>query len=125
MELRADRRRRARSRPTRGARPTTTPTCRSSALWFAVQLTPDDPQGEQRPSPLSDDPDERKEQLDVDGEMPGWMANAIVKAMIETFTDHPHPQIYLGEAFQQQIDQGMLTSVVKDRDRPRARPAVP
>ena len=29
----------------------------SSALWFAVQLTPDDPQGEQRPSPLSDDPD--------------------------------------------------------------------
>ena len=42
-----------------------------SALWFLVQQTPDKPEGEQRPSPLSDDPDERKEQLDVDGEMPG------------------------------------------------------
>ena len=85
-----------------------------SALWFLVQQTPDDPHGAQRPSPLSEDPDERKEQLDVDGEMPGWMAEAIVKAMIETFEDHPHPKIYLGDAFQQQIDQGLLTSVVKD-----------
>ena len=85
-----------------------------SALWFLVQQTPDNPHGEQRPSPLSEDPDERKEQLDVDGEMPGWMAEAIVKALIETFEDHPHPKIYLGDAFQQQIDKGMLTSVVKD-----------
>ena len=85
-----------------------------SALWFLVQQTPEDPHGAQRPSPLSEDPDERKEQLDVDGEMPGWMAEAIVKAMIETFEDHPHPKIYLGDAFQQQIDQGLLTSVVKD-----------
>jgi hypothetical protein len=84
-----------------------------SALWFAVQLTPGDPQGQQRPSPLSDDPDTRKQQLDVDGEMPEWMANAIVAALIETFADHPHPQIYQGDAYQQQIDQGKLTTVTQ------------
>ena len=89
------------------------PELSSSALWFAVQLTPDDPQGKQRPSPLSDDPDERKAQLDVDGEMPGWMANAIVAALIETFAEHPHPLIYQGDAYQQQIDQGKLTSAVE------------
>jgi hypothetical protein len=85
-----------------------------SALWFLVQMTPEEPAGEQRPSPLSDDPDERKEQLDVDGEMPGWMAEAIVKALIDTFEDHPHPKIYQGDAFQQQIDQGFLTNVIRD-----------
>jgi hypothetical protein len=89
------------------------PEVSSSALWFAVQFTPEDPNGKQRPTPLSDDPDERKAQLDVDGEMPAWMANAIVAAMIETFADHPHPQIYQGDAFQQQIDQGKLTTTVK------------
>ncbi|MEP7053882.1 MAG: zinc dependent phospholipase C family protein [Actinomycetota bacterium] len=85
-----------------------------SALWFLVQMTPDNPHGEQRPSPLSEDPDERKEQLDVDGEMPLWMAEAIVAALKETFEGHPHPKIYQGDAFQQTIDQGMLTTVVKD-----------
>jgi hypothetical protein len=89
------------------------PEVSSSALWFAVQLTPDDPQGKQRPSPLSDDPDTRKAQLDVDGEMPMWMAEAIVAALKETFVDHPHPKIYQGDAYQQQIDEGKLTTVVK------------
>lgn len=85
-----------------------------SALWFAVQLTPDDLQGQQRPSPLPDDPDARAEALDVDGEMPLWLAEAVVAALKETFEDHPHPRLYLGDAFQQQIDQGMLTNVVRD-----------
>jgi len=89
------------------------PEVSSSALWFLVQLTPDKPQGEQRPSPLSDDPDTRKEQLDVDGEMPTWMSEAIVAALIETFADHPHPKIYQGDVFQQQIDRGKLTTAVK------------
>lgn len=83
------------------------------ALWFAVQLTPDDPHGKQRPTPLSDDPDTRKAQLDVDGEMPMWMAEAIVAALKETFVDHPHPKIYQGDAYQQQIDEGKLTTAVK------------
>ena len=63
-----------------------------SALWFAVQLTPDDPRGRaaaRRRS--SDDPDDRKKQLDVDGEMPDWMAKAIVLALMETFPDSPAP----------------------------------
>ncbi|MFB9236609.1 zinc dependent phospholipase C family protein [Plantactinospora siamensis] len=89
------------------------PEVSSSALWFAVQLTPQDPHGKQRPSPLSDDPAVRKEQLDVDGEMPMWMAESIVRALKETFADHPHPQIYSGDAYQQQIDQGKLTAVVR------------
>ena len=41
------------------------------------------------------------------------MANAIVAALIETFAEHPHPLIYQGNAYQQQIDQGKLTSVVE------------
>jgi len=75
------------------------PDLSSSALWFAVQMTPDEPNGEQRPSPLSDDPDTRKDQLDVDGEMPMWMASAIVAALLEAFVDHPHPLIYQGQVF--------------------------
>jgi hypothetical protein len=89
------------------------PELSGSALWFAVQLTPDDPQGAQRPAPLSDDPDERKAQLDVDGEMPLWLAEGIVAALIETFADHPHPKIYRGDAYQQLIDEGWLTNAVK------------
>src|ERR1700722_10015458 len=65
-----------------------------SALWFAVQMTPDDPFGKQRPEPLSDDPVVRKAALDVDGEMPDWTANSIVLAMMDTFQDPAeHPQI--------------------------------
>jgi hypothetical protein len=89
------------------------PEVSASALWFAVQLTPDCPHGKQRPTPLSDDPDTRKAQLDVDGEMPMWMAEAIVAALKETFVDHPHPKIYQGDAYQQQIDEGKLTTMVK------------
>lgn len=84
-----------------------------SALWFHVQTTPDEPRGQQRPSPLSDDPDERKEQLDVEAEMPEWLAEGIVKALIETFEDHPHPKIYKGDAFHDEIDQGLLTATIQ------------
>jgi hypothetical protein len=84
-----------------------------SALWFLVQLTPDDPGGAQRPA-LTGDADVDAENLDVDGEMPSWMAEGIVAALIEAFTGHPHPAIYQGDAFQQQIDNGLLTNVVKD-----------
>ena len=96
-----------------------------SALWFLVQQTPDDPHGAQRPSPLSDDPDERKEQLDVDGEMPGWMAEAIVKAMIETFEDHPHPQDLPGRRVPAADRPGPAHVGRQGCHRPRSRPAVP
>ncbi len=84
-----------------------------SALWFAVQLTPDDPHGKQRPA-LTGDADTDAHNLDVDGELPSWLAEGIVAALIETFADHPHPKIYQGDAFQNSIDNGLLTSVVKD-----------
>lgn len=94
-----------------------------SALWFHVQMTPDEPNGAQRPSPLPEDPVARKKALDVDGEMPLWMAESIVRALKRTFEKHPHPKIYGGDAFQASIDQGLLTDVVKkvtgnDLDRP-------
>ncbi|HET6938258.1 MAG TPA: hypothetical protein VFI19_06625 [Nocardioides sp.] len=90
------------------------PELSSSALWFEVQMTPDEPNGATRPSPLSDDPDERKEQLDVDGEMPLWMSEGIVKALIDAFAEHPHPRIYQGHLFQEDIDEGRLTNAVRD-----------
>ncbi|UQX86842.1 hypothetical protein M6D93_11035 [Jatrophihabitans telluris] len=84
-----------------------------SALWFMVQMTPDDPHGKQRPV-LTGDADTDAANLDVDGEMPGWLAEGIVAALIETFTDHPHPRIYQGDLFQNSIDSGLITSVIKD-----------
>ena len=84
-----------------------------SALWFQVQMTPDSPGGEQRPV-LTGDPDTDAENLDVDGEMPSFLSEGIVAALIETFTDHPHPTIYQGDEFAQSIDDGLLTNVVRD-----------
>ncbi len=90
------------------------PSVSMSALWFAVQLTPDDPHGQQRPTGPFVDDDARQAALDVDGEMPGWMAESIVLAMIDCFKDHDHPLIYQGEAFQTAIDQGLLTKIFKE-----------
>jgi hypothetical protein len=83
-----------------------------SALWFAIQQTPDHPHGCQRPvGPFADD-DARQKALDVDGEMPDWMANAIVAAMMDCYQDpEEHPQIYKGDAFQSAIDEGLLTQI--------------
>ena len=93
----------------------TYPDVSMSALWFAVQMTPDDPHGEQRPDPLPDDPDARKKALDVDGEMPEWMANSIVLALTDCFQDqNDRPQIYQGSAFQASIDQGLLTQIIEN-----------
>jgi hypothetical protein len=91
------------------------PSVSSSALWFAVQLTPDDPHGLQRPpGPFASD-DDRKAALDKDGEMPDWMANSIVQAMIHCYQDpEEHPQILMGDEFQSSIDEGLLTRIFKD-----------
>jgi hypothetical protein len=108
----------------------TYPEVSASALQFtvALDLNHDNPhnsdtaqqygwtqtlEGWARPDPLPDDHDDQKAALDIDGEMPGWMANAIVAALLETFAEHPHPLIYQGDAYQQQIDQGKLTSIVE------------
>ena len=90
------------------------PNVSQSALWFAIQFTPDNPQGVQRPvGPFASD-DDRQKKLDVDGEMPDWMSNAIVLAMMDTYQDpNEHPQIFQGDAFQQAIDAGLLTRIFK------------
>ena len=98
----------------------TYPDVSMAALWFEVQMTPateddpDGPKGKQRPDPLPDDPVARKKALDVDGEMPDWMAESIVLAMMETFKDpNEHPQILQGDGFQAAIDEGLLTSIIE------------
>src|SRR5262245_40871371 len=92
----------------------TYPEVSMAALWFDVQLTPDDPGGVQRPDPLPDDPDARKQALDVDGEMPDWMAESIVLALMDCFQDPAeHPHIYQGDAFQTSIDDNLLTKLIE------------
>jgi hypothetical protein len=92
----------------------TYPDLSMSALWFAVQMKPDDPYGKQRPEPLPDDPKARAAALDVDGEMPDWMANSIVLALMDCYqNDDEHPQIYQGSAFQSNIDAGLLTQIIE------------
>jgi hypothetical protein len=92
----------------------TYPDISMSALWFLVQMTPDNPKGEQRPDLLPADPAARKKALDVDGEMPVWMANSIVSALMETFKDpSEHPQIFQGSKFQSLIDAGLLTKIIE------------
>jgi len=91
------------------------PDVSQSALWFALQMTPDDPKGQQRPvGPFASD-DDRQKAIDVDGEMPDWMANAIVLALMDCYQDpDEHPEIYQGDAFQSSIDAGLLTKVFNE-----------
>jgi hypothetical protein len=91
----------------------TYPELSMSALHFAVQMTPVDPHGKQRPPTLPEDYAGRKKAMDVDGELPGWMCDAIVKAMQDTFADAAHPMIFGGSDFQNKIDQGQLAQVVQ------------
>ncbi len=97
----------------------TYPDVSMSALWYAVQMhSPSDKypngwKGEQRPATLPDDPKARKKALDVDGEMPGWMANAIVQALIDTYAKDDHPRIFQGHVFQSLIDENFLTQAIE------------
>jgi hypothetical protein len=96
----------------------TYPDLSMAALWFDVQLTPHDdhnPQGQQRPDPLPDDAEARKQALDKDGEMPDWMAESIVLALMDCFRDESeHPHIYQGDAFQSRIIRdNLLTKYIE------------
>jgi hypothetical protein len=89
-----------------------------SALQFAVALDPDHTNahnvsqaqqygwtqtsdGWQRPDPLPDDPSDQKDAIDIDGNMPDWLAEGIVRALIATYHDGgPEPQNLGGSAFQ-------------------------
>ena len=105
-------------------------------MWFHIQLWTENPTenkppsdipdpfkptsagggggGMDRPSDLPDDPDARSKALDVDGEMPLWMAESIVRALIATFPeDEDHPHILGGGDFQASIDNNLLTKLIQ------------
>jgi hypothetical protein len=57
--------------------------------------------GWRRPGTLPDDATDAKSAVDVDGEMPDWLADGIVRALIATYHDGgPEPQNLGGSAFQ-------------------------
>jgi hypothetical protein len=100
----------------------TYPDLSNSGIAFAVQMTTDDPHGDQRPDVLPDDPKAAKAALATDGELPSWMADAIVLALIDTYGDDPkrpsarptHPKVYQGSDFQKNIDENKLTQAFLD-----------
>jgi hypothetical protein len=89
-----------------------------SALAFAVALDPahdnqhnsdaagqygwtQTPDGWARPDPLPDDPADQKGAVDIDGDLPDWLAEGIVRALIATYHDGgPEPKNLGGSAFQ-------------------------
>lgn len=84
----------------------TYPDVGSSALVFAVSLTPAQPQGKDRPATLPDDRAAAKAAVDVDGELPDFLADAIAQALIDTFGADKHPTIYGGSDFQTALEAG-------------------
>jgi len=110
------------------------PGLNESALYFALQipqgidgLTAPDDQGSLRvPLPDGDDKAskaERTQLLDVDGELPQWLAETIIQVFIEVYAhpdegglpevqdklgegDQPHPRNLLGQPFQDGLHAG-------------------
>lgn len=104
-----------------------------SALYFAVQIPPDidtlpdnQKEGDWRRKPLPDDDTrdhrkERKQLLDTDGALPMWLAEIIVRVLIEVYANPdegglqtpeytsergPHPLNLVGQAFQDGLGDG-------------------
>ena len=89
-----------------------------SALWFLVQITSEseaDPErtGRRTSRPVAGRSRRTKKALDQDGELPDWMAESIVLAMMDCFEDHEHPQIFQGSEFQSKIEQNYLTHAIE------------
>jgi hypothetical protein len=99
-----------------------------SALVFSIAIDDKNPHGWQRPATLSDDPTEAKAQLDIDGELPDWLADGIVRAMIATYHDtapqHIEPANLGGSVFQDGLADAegavrfLLSKAKIDVDRP-------
>lgn len=72
-----------------------------SALAFAVGLSGDTPAGWERPGTLPEDPSEARQITDVPCEMPAWLAEGIVRAMISTYCvpGEPQPENLGGDSF--------------------------
>jgi hypothetical protein len=87
------------------------------ALVFAVALEPDTPNGKERPPTLPDDQTAADKAVDTDGDMPDWLAEGIVRALIATYHDGgPEPQNLGGSEFQNGINTFMsvLEQVLND-----------
>jgi hypothetical protein len=78
----------------------TYPDVGSCALVYAVALSPAAPQGQDRPPTLPEDRTARTAAVNIDGEMPDFLANAISQALIDTYQFDKHPSIYGGSDFQ-------------------------
>jgi Zinc dependent phospholipase C len=87
-----------------------------SALYFAVAFDAANPQGDLRRVLPDETPPRgyssaaqlaRKEALDTDGELPDWLAQGIVSAMIETYADTTHPLMLKGGPFQAQMNAAL------------------
>jgi hypothetical protein len=93
-----------------------------SGLAFAVQMTPENPRGDQRPASLPDDPQAASDALKTDGSLPLWAADAIVKALIATYgPENPapparptHPLVYQGSKFENLITENLLSQAILD-----------
>jgi Zinc dependent phospholipase C len=104
-----------------------------SALYFAVQIPQDidslpngEKEGDWRPTPLPEGDTrvhrkEREEKLDTDGALPMWLAEVIVRVLVEVYATPdegglsdqeylsergPHPRNLLGMAFQNGLGDG-------------------
>jgi len=103
----------------------TYPDVGQAALVFAVALDDAQPQGRERPKTLPDDAAAAAKAVDIDGEMPDWLAQGIVRAMVATYHDGGiEPQNLAGGAFQAgaadvlSVLEGMLNDAGIQIDQP-------
>ncbi|GAA1956534.1 hypothetical protein [Microbacterium deminutum] len=87
-----------------------------SAFVYAVALDDEHPNGFERPTSLPDDRAKAKDAVDVDGFMPDWLAEGIVRALIATYhvDGEPQPANLGGGVFQSGIGgfKGALQAIL-------------
>jgi hypothetical protein len=102
------------------------PELTSCGLAFAVQLPfaedTGHPDGVDRPGSLPDDLTGIQAALQVDGELPVWLADAITRALVASYSDPPtadgtiddpaHPLIFGGDTFRDGVTENLLSRVI-------------
>ena len=87
----------------------TYPDIGESALTFAIGLSGDRPEGWERPESLPEDASEVRKLVDLPCEMPRWLAEGIVRAMIATYCvpGEPQPENLGGDSFAPMIPSSL------------------